>query len=145
MLGGVEVPFPLGLEGHSDGDCLLHALCDALLGAAALGDMGRHFPSADPRWKGVASSVFVEETRRLIAAAGYVIGNLDATIVAQAPALAPHIETMRHGVADMLKIDGSLISIKAKTTDGLGALGRGEGIAAMASALLHPAPGGTTS
>jgi 2-C-methyl-D-erythritol 2,4-cyclodiphosphate synthase len=145
MLGGVEVPFPLGLEGHSDGDCLLHALCDALLGAAALGDMGRHFPSGDPRWKGVASSVFVEETRRLIAAAGYVISNLDATIVAQAPALAPHIETMRRGVADMLKIDGSLVSIKAKTTDGLGALGRGEGIAAMASALLQPATGGTTT
>ncbi len=145
MLGGVAVPFPRGLEGHSDGDCLLHALCDALLGAAALGDMGGHFPSSDPRWKGVASSVFVEETRRLIASAGYVIDNLDVTVVAQAPPLAPHVESMRRRVADLLEVDGSSVSIKAKTTDGLGAFGRGEGIAAIASALLRRAPRGATT
>jgi 2-C-methyl-D-erythritol 2,4-cyclodiphosphate synthase len=145
MLGGVEVPFSLGLEGHSDGDCLLHAICDALLGAAALGDMGHHFPSSDPRWKGADSRAFLEETRRLIAAAGYEVENVDATIVTQAPPIAPHVEGMRRAVAGMLGIDPALVSIKAKTTDGLGALGRGEGIVAIASSLLRRAASETTT
>ncbi len=91
-LGGIEVPHGRGLEGHSDGDCVLHAVCDALLGAAGEGDMGRHFPSRDPQWRGVASRVFLEEVRRLVAAAGYELVNLDVTVVAQEPVLAPHLE-----------------------------------------------------
>jgi 2-C-methyl-D-erythritol 2,4-cyclodiphosphate synthase len=137
VLGGVSVPSSRGLEGHSDGDCLVHAICDALLGAAGLGDMGVHFPSSEARWRGVESRVFLEEARRLVAAERFVVCNVDATIVAQAPALAPHLEKMRAAVAGMLGVDASLVSIKAKTTDGLGALGRGEGIAALASALLR--------
>ena len=137
MLGGIEVPFPRGLEGHSDGDCLLHAICDALLGAAGAGDMGRHFPSSDSRWKGAASRLFLQETGRLVAAAGFVVENVDATIVAQAPVLAPYLDAMRDAVASALEIDVTLVSIKAKSTDGLGAIGRGEGMAATASALLR--------
>jgi 2-C-methyl-D-erythritol 2,4-cyclodiphosphate synthase len=137
MLGGVEVPFSRGLEGHSDGDCLLHAICDALLGAAGSGDMGRHFPSSDPRWKGAASRLFLEETNRLVSAAGFVVENVDATVVAEAPALAPYLDAMRESVAGALKIDEGLVSIKAKSTDGLGALGRGDGMAATAVVLLR--------
>jgi 2-C-methyl-D-erythritol 2,4-cyclodiphosphate synthase len=137
MLGGIEVPFSRGLEGHSDGDCLLHAICDALLGAAGAGDMGRHFPSSDSKWKGAASRLFLQETGRIISAAGFVVENVDATIVAQAPVLAPHLDAMRDSVASALEIDAALVSIKAKSTDGLGAIGRGEGMAATASALLR--------
>jgi 2-C-methyl-D-erythritol 2,4-cyclodiphosphate synthase len=137
ILGGLEVPFSRGLEGHSDGDCLLHAICDALLGAAGAGDMGRHFPSSDLKWKGAASRLFLQETGRIISAAGFVVENVDATIVAQAPVLAPYLDAMRDAVASTLEINASLVSIKAKSTDGLGAIGRGEGMAATASALLR--------
>ena len=136
-LGGVHVPFELGLEGHSDGDCAAHAVCDALLGAAGAGDMGQHFPSRDERWKGVASTLFLEETARIVAAKGFEIANIDATIVAQAPVLAPHLDEMRRAVSRALGVTLDDVSIKAKSTDGLGALGRGEGIAALATALVR--------
>ena len=136
-LGGVEVPHGRGLEGHSDGDCVLHAVCDALLGAVWEGDMGRHFPSRDPRWRGVESRVFLEEVRRLVDAAGYAVVNLDVTIVAQEPVVAPHLEPMRAAIAGTLGVDTGRVSVKAKSTDHLGALGRGEGIAALATVLLE--------
>jgi 2-C-methyl-D-erythritol 2,4-cyclodiphosphate synthase len=136
-LGGVEVPHGRGLEGHSDGDCVLHAVCDALLGAAGEGDMGRHFPSKDPRWHGVASRVFLEEVRRLVSAAGYALVNLDVTVIAQEPVLAPHLEPMRAAIAAVLGVEKAQVSVKAKSTDHLGALGRGEGIAALATVLLE--------
>ena len=136
-LGGVEVPHARGLEGHSDGDCVLHAVCDALLGAAGEGDMGRHFPSSDPRWRGAASRVFLEEVRRLVAATGYAVVNLDVTIIAQEPVLAPHLEPMRAAIAGVLGVEPGQVSVKAKSTDHLGALGRGEGIAALATVLLE--------
>jgi 2-C-methyl-D-erythritol 2,4-cyclodiphosphate synthase len=135
-LGGVELAHPRGLEGHSDGDCVLHAVCDALLGAAGEGDMGRHFPSRDPRWRGVASRVFLEETNRLVAAGGWRLGNLDVTVIAQEPVLADHLEPMRGVIAELLGVAPGAVSVKAKSTDHLGALGRGEGIAALATALL---------
>ena len=136
-LGGIVVPHGRGLEGHSDGDCVLHAVCDALLGAAGEGDMGRHFPSKDPRWHGVASRVFLEEVRRLVRSAGYALVNLDVTVVAQEPVLAPHLEPMRVAIAAVLGVEKAQVSVKAKSTDHLGALGRGEGIAALATVLLE--------
>jgi 2-C-methyl-D-erythritol 2,4-cyclodiphosphate synthase len=136
-LGGVDVPHGRGLEGHSDGDCVLHAVCDALLGAAGEGDMGRHFPSRDPRWRGVASRAFLEEVRRLVRAAGYSLVNLDVTIVAQEPMLAPHLDAMGGAIAEVLEVEPARVSVKAKSTDHLGALGRGEGIAALAAVLLE--------
>jgi 2-C-methyl-D-erythritol 2,4-cyclodiphosphate synthase len=136
-LGGVEVPHGRGLEGHSDGDCVLHAVCDALLGAAGEGDMGRHFPSREAQWRGVASRVFLAEVRRLVAAAGYELANLDVTVVAQEPVLAPHLEAMRDAIAGVLGVAAEQVSVKAKSTDRLGALGRGEGIAALATVLLE--------
>jgi 2-C-methyl-D-erythritol 2,4-cyclodiphosphate synthase len=136
-LGGVEVPHGRGLEGHSDGDCVLHAVCDALLGAAGEGDMGRHFPSKDPRWHGVASRVFLEEVRRLVSAAGYALVNVDVTVIAQEPVLAPHLEPMRAAIAAVLGVEKAQVSVKAKSTDHLGARGRGEGIAALATVLLE--------
>jgi 2-C-methyl-D-erythritol 2,4-cyclodiphosphate synthase len=137
MLGGVSVPFARGLEGHSDGDCVLHALCDALLGAAGEGDMGRHFPSADPTWKGAASLRFVAEVASRLAAAGWELENADVTVIAQAPPIAPHAPAMRDAIAKALDVAPDRVSVKAKSTDGLGAFGRGEGIAAMASVLLR--------
>jgi 2-C-methyl-D-erythritol 2,4-cyclodiphosphate synthase len=139
-LGGIEVPHGRGLEGHSDGDCVLHAVCDALLGAASLGDMGRHFPSRDPQWRGVASRVFLEEVRRLLAGAGYAVVNVDVTIVAQEPVLAPHLEPMGAALAGCLGVERDQVSVKAKSTDHLGALGRGEGIAALVTALVLKEP-----
>ena len=135
-LGGVQIAHPRGLEGHSDGDCVLHAVCDALLGAAGEGDMGRHFPSRDERWRGADSKVFVREVARLVAAGGWTLGNVDVTVVAQEPTLAPHLEPMRLAVAAALGVEAALVSVKAKSSDHLGALGRGEGIAALATALL---------
>jgi 2-C-methyl-D-erythritol 2,4-cyclodiphosphate synthase len=137
LLGGVNVPFPRGLEGHSDGDCVLHALCDALLGAAGQGDMGRHFPSADPRWKGAASLGFVAEVAKLLQGGGWELENADLTVIAQAPPLAPHAPAMCTAIAAALAVPGDRVSVKAKSTDGLGAFGRGEGIAAVASVLLR--------
>ncbi len=136
-LGGIEVPHARGLEGHSDGDCVLHAVCDALLGAAGEGDMGRHFPSHDPRWRGADSRVFAQEVSRIVRAAGWALVNVDVTVVAQQPVLAPHLEPMRVAIAEALGVAPELVSVKAKSTDQLGALGRGEGIAALATALLN--------
>jgi 2-C-methyl-D-erythritol 2,4-cyclodiphosphate synthase len=135
-LGGVEIAHARGLEGHSDGDCVLHAVCDALLGAAGEGDMGRHFPSRDARWHGADSRVFVREVARILAEGGWTLGNVDVTVVAQEPTLAPHLEAMRLAVAAALGVEAALVSVKAKSSDHLGALGRGEGIAALATALL---------
>jgi len=137
MLGGVHVAHPRGLEGHSDGDCLLHAVCDAILGALGEGDMGRHFPSTDARWKGVASLRFLEDVAGLLRERGYALGNLDATVIAQSPALAPHLAAMRDRIAQALAAPVDAVSVKAKSTDGLGALGRSEGIAAQAVVLLQ--------
>jgi 2-C-methyl-D-erythritol 2,4-cyclodiphosphate synthase len=137
MLGGVHVAYPRGLEGHSDGDCLLHAVCDAILGALGEGDMGRHFPSTDARWKGVASLRFLEDVARLLRERGYALSNLDATVIAQAPALASHLDAMRDRIAQALATPVEAVSVKAKSTDGLGALGRSEGIAAQVVVLLQ--------
>ena len=137
MLGGVHVAHPRGLEGHSDGDCLLHAICDAILGALGEGDMGSHFPSTDARWKGVASLRFLEDVAGLLRERGYAVGNLDATVIAQSPALAPHLAAMRDRIAQALAAPVDAVSVKAKSTDGLGALGRSEGIAAQAVVLLQ--------
>jgi 2-C-methyl-D-erythritol 2,4-cyclodiphosphate synthase len=138
MLGGVRIDHPRGLEGHSDGDCLLHAICDALLGALAAGDMGTHFPSTDARWKDAASTDFLQAVARLVAQSGYVVGNVDATVIAQSPRLAPHLDAMRARIADTLGVAVDVVSVKAKSTDALGAIGAGEGIASQAVALLLP-------
>ncbi len=140
VLGGVHVPFESGLEGHSDGDCLAHAVCDALLGAAALGDMGEHFPSSDARWRGVSSRLFLEQTIALVRGRGLAVVNVDATVIAQVPPLAAHLPAMRRTIAEILGLPADAVSVKAKSTDGLGALGRGEGIAALATVLLAGAP-----
>jgi 2-C-methyl-D-erythritol 2,4-cyclodiphosphate synthase len=136
-LGGIEVPHSRGLEGHSDGDCAIHAVCDALLGAIGAGDMGRHFPSREERWRGVESRLFLEETVRLVKEAGFSIGNVDMTLIAQEPTLAPHLEPIGATIAGILGVEPSLVSVKAKSTDHLGALGRGEGIAALATVLVE--------
>jgi len=140
VLGGVRIEHPRGLEGHSDGDCLLHAICDALLGALAAGDMGAHFPSADPRWKDAPSAAFMDAVARFVMQSGYVVGNVDATIIAQEPRLAPYLEAMRTCIAETLGVPVEAISVKAKTTDGLGAIGHDEGIAAQAVVLVMPRP-----
>ena len=139
VLGGVTVPFSKGLQGHSDGDVLLHAIIDAMLGAAALGDIGTHFPSSDERYRGISSLKLLEQTNALLRRHGLVVHNTDATIVAELPVLKPYIEPMRMAVATSLNIQVDTVNIKAKTTDGLGFAGRGEGIAAYAVALLEPA------
>ena len=137
IIGGVAIPHPTGLLGHSDADVLLHAIIDALLGAAALGDIGRHFADTDPRWKDVDSRVLLRETGSMLAAAGFAIVNVDATIIAQAPRMAPHIPAMVANVAADLGIRGDQVNVKAKTTERLGFTGRGEGIAAEAIAALE--------
>ena len=137
MLGGVHISYERGLEGHSDGDCAIHALCDALLGAIAAGDMGRHFPISDPRWKGASSLLFLEEVARLVAERGFVVENVDVTLVAQAPALAPYLERMCATLAGGLGIGVDAVAVKAKSTDGLGAVGRSEGIGAQAVVLVR--------
>ncbi len=136
ILGGVEIPFGKGLEGHSDADVLAHAICDALLGAAALGDIGRHFPDTDPAHKNRPSLEFLEQTRRLVEVAGWTIRNVDATILAQAPRLTLHIGKMRANLAKALGLEVAQVSVKATTTERMNAEGRGEGISAQAIALL---------
>lgn len=136
ILCGVEIDWHLGLLGHSDADVAIHALCDALLGAAALGDIGKHFPDTDPRYKGADSRKLLREVMTLLAKEGYGVGNVDVTIIAQAPKMAPHIETMRQNLAHDLAISPDRVSVKATTTEKLGFTGRGEGIAASASALI---------
>lgn len=137
ILGGVTVPYALGLAGHSDADVLLHAICDALLGAAALGDIGRHFPDTDPRFAGADSRDLLRHCYALLRAEGFVLGNVDATIVCQRPKLAPYIAQMREHIAADLAVDLGAINIKATTTEHLGYAGRGEGIAAHAIALIQ--------
>lgn len=137
IIGGVDIPFHLGLLGHSDADVLLHAICDALLGACALGDIGRHFPDTDARYQGIDSRELLRHVLRLVMEAGYRIVNLDATIIAQAPKMAPHIPMMVAHIAQDLALDSTVINIKATTTEHLGFTGRGEGIAAQAICLLE--------
>jgi 2-C-methyl-D-erythritol 2,4-cyclodiphosphate synthase len=139
VLGGVPIPYARGLAGHSDGDVLLHAIAGALLGALGLGDLGAHFPSSDPRWKGAASAAFVRHALGLARERGYALGNLDATIIAERPRLAAHQPAMRKAVAELLGAREDDVNVKVTSTDGLGAIGRGEGIAAQAIVLLLPA------
>ena len=138
-LGGVSVPFERGLSGHSDGDVLTHAIIDALLGGAGLGDMGVHFPSSDPQYEGVASTLLLDQTVHLLTANGWQATYVDATILAERPALSPFMDQIKQSLAMHLDFDFRLLNIKAKTTDGLGFLGRGEGIAALSIVTLEPA------
>ena len=137
LLGGVTIPHARGLEGHSDGDVLLHALASALLGAIGMGDLGRHFPSEDPSLEGVSSADLVSRVMAMVSERGFRVGNVDTTIVAQEPRLGPHLEKLRASVADLLGIEVERVNVKVTSTDHLGALGRGEGIAALAVALLE--------
>ncbi len=137
ILGGVEIPYEEGLLGHSDADVLLHAVTDALLGAAGLGDIGRHFPDTDPAYEGIDSRLLLEKTRRLLAERGYAVGNIDCTVIAQRPKLAPYIDRMRQNIAETLEIAGEQVNVKATTEEGLGFTGRGEGIAAHAVCLIE--------
>ena len=137
-LGGTTVPHTHGLVGHSDGDVVLHAVVDALLGAAALGDIGQHFPDDDPKWKGADSTRFAKAVVEVLAAAGHAVHQVDVTIVCERPKVAPHIPAMRDGTAKALGVDVGDVSIKAKTNEGMGWEGRGEGIAAFAVATIRP-------
>lgn len=136
ILGGVLIPYGMGLLGHSDADVLLHAITDALLGAAALGDIGRHFPDTDARFRGANSTALLAEAARRVRERGYGIGNIDSTVVAQAPKLAPYIDAMRESTAKVLGLDTSQVNIKAKTAEKLGPVGQGFSIEARAVALL---------
>ena len=137
VLGGVTIPFEFGLSGHSDADTVIHAIVDALLGAAAMGDIGQHFPSSEERWKNRPSSDFLDYTYELLYQQHYVINNVDATIVAERPKLAPHVQAMRLHIAEHLHLSIEQVSVKATTTDGLGFAGRKEGIACYAVALIE--------
>ena len=136
VLGGVDIPFEKSLEAHSDGDVLLHALCDALLGAAGLGDIGQHFPDSDNQYKGVSSRLLLQKVQQLIAENGLSVSNVDATIVVQAPKMMPHIANMKQHISEDLAIKADRINVKATTTEGMGFVGRGEGIAVYAVVLL---------
>jgi 2-C-methyl-D-erythritol 2,4-cyclodiphosphate synthase len=137
VLGGVEIPYHLGLEGHSDADVLLHAICDALLGAAGLGDIGRHFPDADAQYAEIDSRVLLRDVAKKLAGLKLRVANVDATIVAQAPRMTPHFARMTGNIAADLGVAPAVVNLKATTTEGLGFTGRGEGIAAMAVALIE--------
>jgi 2-C-methyl-D-erythritol 2,4-cyclodiphosphate synthase len=147
VLGGVEIPHFQGLLGHSDADVLLHAITDALLGAATLGDIGRHFPPSDPTWRDADSRIFLRRAAELVAGAGYLIANVDATVIAEAPRVEPHIAAMRRAIAGALGIAEDAVGVKATTNEGMGFIGRAEGIAALAIATLEaprqPAPEST--
>ncbi len=143
VLGGVEILHPLGLAGHSDADVLLHAICDSLLGAAALGDIGQHFPVGDPAYKGISSLELLRRTVSLLAGAGFVPHQVDAVVVAEQPMLAPHVPTMRERIAAALGVEMTGVSVKATTPEGMGALGRGEGIGAWAVALVRGVSSGS--
>jgi 2-C-methyl-D-erythritol 2,4-cyclodiphosphate synthase len=136
VLGGVEIPAPRSLEAHSDGDVVLHAVCDALFGAAGLGDIGRHFPPSDPAYRGIDSRLLLRRSFELVASEGYRVVNLDITIIAQAPRLAPYVETMRTHIAADLQANTRQVNVKATTTEHLGFTGREEGIATLAVILL---------
>jgi 2-C-methyl-D-erythritol 2,4-cyclodiphosphate synthase len=137
VLGGIEIPFSKGLAGHSDADVVLHSICDALLGAAALGDLGQHFPETDPRYVGISSAVLLDAVRAKIAERGFEIENVDVTILAEAPRLSPLLGAMRDRVATLLRISPDRVNIKAKTNEGVDAIGRGEAIAAYAVCVLR--------
>lgn len=137
ILGGVKIPWKKGLLGHSDADVLIHAVMDALLGAAALGDIGKHFPDTDPAYKGISSILLLERVTKLLREKGYEIGNIDATIIAQKPKMAPHIAQMKENMSKAMGIDSSRLNIKATTEEGLGFTGREEGIASQAICLLE--------
>lgn len=137
ILGGVHIPFEKGTLGHSDADVLIHAICDALLGALALGDIGQHFPDTDPKWKDISSSVFLNEVNKMLILRGYKIENLDSTIVLQKPKLLPYLTMMRQNIADILQVSVENISVKATTSEGLGFEGLGEGVSAQAICLIY--------
>jgi 2-C-methyl-D-erythritol 2,4-cyclodiphosphate synthase len=139
ILGGVEIPYEKGLLGHSDADALLHAITDALFGAAGLGDIGRHFPDTDPKFKGTDSGVLLAEAAARVRAQGWTIGNVDSTIIAQAPKMAPHIPAMRERIAALLGLAADQVNVKAKTAEKLGPVGQGLSIEARAVVLLHKA------
>jgi 2-C-methyl-D-erythritol 2,4-cyclodiphosphate synthase len=141
VLGGVEIPFERGPLGHSDADVILHAICDALLGAAALGDLGKHFPDTDPRWKDADSMQLLAGCAQLIREAGFAVGNIDATIVIERPKLAAHIPAMRENIARVLDVAVDGVSVKAKTSEGMGYTGDGSGVAAYAVATIERLPG----
>lgn len=136
FIGGVELPYSLGLDGHSDADVLIHAICDSLLGAAALGDIGRHFPDSDPAYKGIDSKLLLEHTVAILNTNGYAIVNIDATVIAQQPKIAPYIQSMRKVLAEICKIDIDQLNIKATTEEKLGFTGRLEGISAHSVCLI---------
>lgn len=136
IIGGVTIPYERGLAGHSDADVLLHAICDALIGAAALGDIGQHFPDTDPQYAGIDSRELLRAVNVLLHAQGYRVANIDSTVIAQVPKLAPHIAAMRANIAADLDLQVGQVNVKAKTAEKLGALGRGEGIAAEAVVLI---------
>jgi len=136
ILGGVEIPHSKGLLGHSDADALLHAITDAILGAAALGDIGSHFPDTDPQFKGADSAVLLREVARLVRTKGFEIGNVDSTVVAQAPKLAPHIGAMRHSIAQALGVSADQVNVKAKTAEKMGPVGEGRAMEARVVVLL---------
>ncbi|SEQ00117.1 2-C-methyl-D-erythritol 2,4-cyclodiphosphate synthase [Lachnospiraceae bacterium NE2001] len=137
ILGGVTIPYEKGLLGHSDADCLVHAIMDSLLGAAALGDIGKHFPDTDPKYEGADSLKLLAEVKKLLDDRAYIIGNIDATIIAQKPKMAPHIPEMRQKIADTLELELDRINIKATTEEGLGFTGEGLGISCQSIALLE--------
>ncbi len=136
IIGGVEIPWGKGLLGHSDADVLLHAVSDALLGAAALGDIGRHFPDSDPAYEGISSLILLQRVGALLTEKGFLIENIDATIIAQAPRMRPYIDAMRENIAEALELDAEHVNVKATTEEGLGFTGAGEGISAQAVCLL---------
>ncbi|MBQ4021820.1 MAG: 2-C-methyl-D-erythritol 2,4-cyclodiphosphate synthase [Bacteroidales bacterium] len=137
VLGGVEIPNPKGCVAHSDGDVILHALCDAMLGAVALGDIGHHFPDTDPQYSNIDSSILLERVAALVAAEGYRLANADITLLLQKPKIAPYIQQMREKIASVLKVGKDCISVKATTTEKLGFVGREEGVASYATVLLE--------
>lgn len=141
ILGGIEIPYQRGLAGHSDADVLYHALCDALLGAAGLGDIGHHFPDSDMQYKDADSALFVAAALKALSERGWSVGNVDVTVVAQEPKIAPHIGPMRERLAELLRVEPMAVNIKATTTERLGYVGRKEGIAAHAVALIFRQPG----
>ncbi|HSH46897.1 MAG TPA: 2-C-methyl-D-erythritol 2,4-cyclodiphosphate synthase [Longimicrobiales bacterium] len=136
VLGGVPIPFSRGLAGHSDADAAAHAVTDALLGAAALGDIGTHFPPSDPRWKDADSIELLAQVRSILRAEGFAPGNVDVTVICEAPRIGPHVPAMRARLASALGIDEAVVAVKATTNEGMGWIGRGEGIAAMAVATV---------
>lgn len=136
ILGGIEIPYTKGLSGHSDADVLIHAICDAMLGALALGDIGKHFPDTDPKWKNAASKIFLKEINILLSEHGYAIGNIDTTLVVEKPKIFPNIVSIKDNLAAILNIDVDQISVKATTSEKMGFVGREEGIAAFANVLI---------